>query len=339
MWLSQAKISFDGKQFFFHKKEYSKYKNFAVVDEHCHKLSPPFMYCRRERGSRSKNLNPEHDAFSRRRRRERPSSSSNNSSPSDDAVRYNLNLNLSPPTTPTNKSSPDHKSNSNEVLLASLKLPVQMINTTAIHADVLTTAPPLSLTSDLSDIPYIEDVDANNGFRNTTNVTPAYSVQQQQQSTLATSKSLSQTNPLLKKCAFPLTKLKSQYKPTQTPLSTVPIDQTNPSKDSDKQSTKPRMVETTVLYTTEPKLTASITNIGGDVMRSKTAEFERMLIQQNKQQQQQQSVSRSSSQSNQTQQDAARTTMKTKTSDPANVRNGPIYKRRDVISSALNLKK
>lgn len=304
--------------------------------------------------------------FSRRRRREKlPSSSSNNSSPSaDDAVRYNLNI--SPPTSPTNKANPDYKSNTNEVLLASLKLPVQMINTTAIHADVVSTAPPLSLTSDLSDIPYIEDADTNNGFRSTTNVASSYSTTsvpqqpQQQQTTLATSssaKSLSQTNPLLKKCAFPLTKLKSQYKPAQLTLSTVPMDQVNTatSKDQDKQqSSKPRMVEATVVYTTEPKSTSitniSIGGIGGDVMRSKTAEFERMLMQQNKQQ----IISRSSSQGQQ--QDNLRTILNTrnagdskstsantkttsKSDSTSNVRNGPIYKRRDVISSALNLKK
>lgn len=88
----------------------------------------------------------------------------------------------------------------------------------------------------------------------------------------------------------------------------------------------------------------AITNIGGDVMRSKTAEFERMMT--NQQQQQIKPITKSHSQTMQSHgSSGARTTtdsksLSLKTSDSSsNVRNGPIYKRRDVISSALNLKK
>lgn len=91
----------------------------------------------------------------------------------------------------------------------------------------------------------------------------------------------------------------------------------------------------------------AITNIGGDMMRSKTAEFERMMTNQQQQQQQQSKpITKSHSQIMQSHGGTgARIESKNigtslKTSDSSsNVRNGPIYKRRDVISSALNLKK
>lgn len=171
-----------------------------------------------------------------------PSSSSNTSSPlTDDAMRYNI----SPPTTPTTKTSGGSNS-TNEVLLASLKLPVQMINTSAIQVDVqTTTASPLNLTSgltsDLSDIPYIEDAETNNGYRSSsiTSLTPSQPPPQQQQQPqpqpqaqpITQSKSLS---AMTKKSGFPLTKLKSQFKPAQLTLSAIPIDQG--TKDVDKQT-------------------------------------------------------------------------------------------------------
>lgn len=67
-------------------------------------------------------------------------------------------------------------------------------------------------------------------------------------------------------------------------------------------------------------------------MRSKTAEFERFVT--NQQPQPSKTISKSHSQSTQ----SHGTSLKTSDSS-SNVRNGPIYKRRDVISSALNLKK
>lgn len=89
------------------------------------------------------------------------------------------------------------------------------------------------------------------------------------------------------------------------------------------------------------------------MMRSKTAEFERIMTHQ--QQQQNKSLSKSHSQSSQSHGssgsggggsgarsmiDSKNVGAALKTSDSSsNVRNGPIYKRRDVISSALNLKK
>lgn len=154
-----------------------------------------------------------------------------------------MRYNISPPTTPTTKTSGSGGGNNstNEVLLASLKLPVQMINTSAIQVDVhTTTASPLNLstglTSDLSDIPYIED-ETNNGYRSSsiTSITPQSQPQpqqQQQQQPIAQSKSLSAMTK--KSSGFPLTKLKSQFKPAQLTLSAVPIDQG--TKDGDKQT-------------------------------------------------------------------------------------------------------
>lgn len=310
-----------------------------------------FITFRRERGSRTKSLIPEQESVFSRRRRRVPSSSSNTSSPlTDDAIRYNLSI--SPPTTPTSKS------NSNEVLLASLKLPVQMVSTPAHHADVMPTATPLSLTSDLSDIPYIEDAEVSNGYRSTTNVTPQ----------IPTSKSM---GSITKKSGFPLTKLKSQFKPTQLTLSAVPIEQG--TKDAEKTASAGKQTRSNssvepiphsvpvmtcktnhtvfYLYAKCESIVlflfisfAAITNIGGDMMRSKTAEFERMMT---NQQQQTKPITKSHSQIMQSHGGSGARTIESKnigtslrTSDSSsNVRNGPIYKRRDVISSALNLKK
>lgn len=156
-----------------------------------------------------------------------------------------MRYNISPPATPTTKTSGSggggggnscNNNSANEVLLASLKLPVQMVNTSAIQVDVHTaTASPLNLTtgltsdlSDLSDIPYIEDADANNGYRSS--ATASIAAQPQP---IAQSQSLS---AMTKKSGFPLTKLKSQFKPAQLTLSAVPIDQG--TKDVDKQQPK-----------------------------------------------------------------------------------------------------
>lgn len=85
-------------------------------------------------------------------------------------------------------------------------------------------------------------------------------------------------------------------------------------------------------------------------MRSKTAEFERFMVNQQQHQLQQQNkfISKSPSQGAQshgnsgtrinTESKSISTPIKTSDSS-SNARNGPIYKRRDVISSALNLKK
>lgn len=197
---------------------------------------------RRERGSRSKNSGQEQESVFARRRRRIPSSSSTTSSPltDQDAMRYNL----SPPPTPTTKSG-SNNSSTNEVLLASLKLPVQMVSASAIQMDVHTAAAsPLNLTSDLSDIPYIEDAETNNGYRSSsiTSITaqpqqpmapppPQQQPQPQPQQSIAQSKSLS---AMTKKSGFPLTKIKSQFKPAQLTLSAVPIDQG--TKVVDKQA-------------------------------------------------------------------------------------------------------
>lgn len=163
--------------------------------------------------------------FSRRRRRIPSSSSIVPTTLTDDPIRYNANI--SPPTTPTSKSN-----SSNEVLLGSLKLPVQMVTTSALHADVVSTATPLSLTSDLSDIPYIEDAETNNGYRTATTVVTPQSQSSSSASPSATSSSPKTLTSFTKKGGFPLTKLKSQFKPAQLTLGPVPIDQG--TKDIDK---------------------------------------------------------------------------------------------------------
>lgn len=91
----------------------------------------------------------------------------------------------------------------------------------------------------------------------------------------------------------------------------------------------------------------AITNIGGDMMRSKTAEFERIMTNQQQQQQQQNKpISKSHSQNIQSHGSSGSRTTDSKIGTPlkasdssSNIRNGPIYKRRDVISSPLNTKK
>lgn len=119
-----------------------------------------------------------------------------------------------------------------------------------------------------------------------------------------------------------MTKLKSQYKPTQLTLTPIAIDPKS-NKDPDnknnagKQQTgfivepKPHQMMTCMFFTFNKHfkrcffrstfflndfifdfIKTAITNIGGDVMRSKTAEFERMLTQQ----QQTKPISRSQSQ-------------------------------------------
>lgn len=115
-----------------------------------------------------------------------------------------------------------------------------MINQT----DILSTVQPLSLTSDLSDIPYIEDSD-NNGYRSTMTSISQPSIAQSV-STSSITKNLGQS---MKKCSFPLTKLKSQYKPAQLKLTTVPIDQSSRDQDKNVSAKQP----SSNIYATEQK--------------------------------------------------------------------------------------
>lgn len=77
----------------------------------------------------------------------------------------------------------------------------------------------------------------------------------------------------------------------------------------------------------------AITNIGGDMMRSKTAEFERMMTNQ----QQNKPISKSHSQNIQSH--GSRTTDATSSLKTSDSSSNIIYKRRDVISSPLHVKK
>lgn len=82
-------------------------------------------------------------------------------------------------------------------------------------------------------------------------------------------------------------------------------------------------------------------------MRSKTAEFERIMTHQQQQQNKSLSKSQLHGSSGNGGGNGARSTIDSKdvgtalkpSDSSSNVRNGPIYRRRDVISSALNLKK
>lgn len=99
----------------------------------------------------------------------------------------------------------------------------------------------------------------------------------------------------------------------------------------------------------EPKITASISNIGGAVLRSKTADFERLLKQNNKRQQAKSSsgggggggggeesldstVSTSHGPSSQMS-DASKVPDASETEHKMDKRSQPIYKRKEIISS------
>lgn len=80
----------------------------------------------------------------------------------------------------------------------------------------------------------------------------------------------------------------------------------------------------------EPQLTPSISNIGGAVLRSKTADFERLLLQSKK-------TSSGSSESGVPVQTSSDTT--TDTIAAAHHKKQPIYKRKELISSVQSSKK
>lgn len=82
----------------------------------------------------------------------------------------------------------------------------------------------------------------------------------------------------------------------------------------------------------EPQLTPSISNIGGAVLRSKTADFERMLLQNKK-------SGASGSGSGETSATSQISETTTDTITVGQVKKQPIYKRKELISSVQSSKK
>ena len=314
------------------------------------------------------------DILSRRRRRT-PSSSSIKLTSEDISNQHASDTSASPPLTPTQKlssktyyysdtphrrlSSPyisSHPSSDrggiHDILTASLKLPVQMVST----------APPTSLNlgADLSDIPFIED--EGNGLCS--------------EGIIKTQSPPRQIKPAMKKDTHPSLE-KSNLQSLLAPInykedlaSTCGLRSEFVGPNSSDQrlvetSRKTALIEKCVALPSrsgssnlKSERLTSITNIGGDVLRSKTADFERLLSQQNKQSLKSNSFAESAAPSASSME--ARLLNSPASTHQAEIKSiqssaihsaldriqdggssisdtkriGPIYKRRDVISSA-----
>lgn len=103
-------------------------------------------------------------------------------------------------------------------------------------------------------------------------------------------------------------------------------------KDSRKSSADSGNMPTTMSLASphhnEPQLTPSISNIGGAVLRSKTADFERLLLQ-----------SKKSSSGSECGGTVQTTDTKTDTNAASQIKKQPIYKRKELISSVQSSKK
>lgn len=292
---------------------------------------------------------------------------------------------ISPPSTPSRKSmikghtstedynpsvsyqiSP-RESNANEVLTASLKLPMQKLAT--ISTVPTPTTGVLNLGMDISNIPYIEDSDSNSPT-----IYGSKPFSSPNEKTSKKPDEVSQHSPT--KTSFPLLKKKSQYQPQyqskvltpykslaqQKPTKTFHIFGDKPSSNSGvtpvekskssltlRERFRSGSIDNAAAITTEPKFTASITNIGGDLLRSKTADFERLLKQQSKNSKAATTEEETSKNSEEKSTSDNQVTTKNSSSKQnsnsrglakePNVRLGPIYKRHEVISSATNTKK
>lgn len=321
---------------------------------------------------------PEQEILSRRRRRDKLHSFGNLA---DDpiAMSQNFSTPTSPPLTPTRKtdarghnpsmepssvvfysdassrrqSSPyvSHQmnivevGNSSDVVTASLKLPVQMATGTT-----------LNLAADIPDIPFIEDGDSYSSLNTqiptsmqpfkiyTTNILGQQnqpsrnSLQQQQQQSIFHGYS----NPISSN-----TESKGNNIEKSLSLSTLGGNVSSGASRSNDASSK---------------LSTSISNIGGDLLRSKTADFERLLFLQHQRSSKNSNTLegnsnvRADSKKLSTQESTVAAYNKNDTSGAADnqditssattknsaasaKRSGPIYKRRDVISSAQSAKK
>lgn len=313
-----------------------------------------FIFSRRERTSKMRYQQPEQEVLSRRRRRDR---SSNASGANDGHENITQNYAVSPPATPTRKMAvtdsrgennnlyyvepldgrhssatnvsrsifPCDPGDSNQIVTASLKLPVQM-----------TTMTTLNLSADILDIPFIEDED---GYSLINAQTPLRTNKQSSDSTTKLS-SLAQASSFSHPSNRNVANINE--KPPKTVEKSVSLSAIGGSSTNNSYKPSPA----NLAHSTEPKLTASIMNIGGDVLRSKTANFERMLLHQSRR------SSRSTPEANANDSaDVSRSTSTSKYEIPRNSTcnnpqsitsakgSGPIYKRRDVISSAQSQKK
>lgn len=209
------------------------------------------------------------------------------------------------------------------VLTASLKLPLQ-VQFQDEHTN-------LNLAPELQNIPYIEDSSSSGEL-------PVLTSEQ-----LLTNSPLgvirSQSKKLIDSVTLPKS-LSLQKSPSSPPFS---------ASSMAAASIQPPPVP----HHTEPKLTPSITNIGGAVMRSKTADFERLLVQ-NKSTRKLDSTAVTTVTTTTTPTMVASTTAATVTSttdteptaSSAKVkptesfkRTGPIYKRQELIASTPKAKK
>lgn len=242
-----------------------------------------------------------------------------------------------------------------DIVTASLKLPVQMA----------TTSTPLNLAADIPDIPYIEDGETTFASNSMT----VRSNKPMDQSSLSRSYTTSQypTHSQPMSIFNVPTGGDSHFTPAASTSFRPPASSTSGNRNTplnERESTSSSMIEKSISlsaiaakgssyrprpidssYSTEPKLTASITNIGGDVLRSKTADFERLLMQQNRRSSKSSTTFEPSASSGTDERQLISSSSEVPNANTfkhSNInarRSGPIYKRRDVISSAQTLKK
>lgn len=262
---------------------------------------------------------------------------------------------MSPPDSPTRRLSSPFVTHGAGVLTATFQLPVQVQ-----MQDVKST---LSLATDLADIPYIEDgVYGGDMASDMTGLSKIYSQRKVLRLTnypisgrltkrgsvgLVPQRSHSQRqyNEQMVTGSLSLGGGGSVYSSAassqpQDDRPTKPIEKSSslfamPSrKESRKSSTDgvamPMTMSLASTHHNEPQLTPSITNIGGAVLRSKTADFERLLKQNKKSGESGVSISATT--------DPAHTVTDT-TNTSSQVKKQAIYKRKELISSVQSSKK
>ncbi|KAG4076822.1 hypothetical protein HA402_009168 [Bradysia odoriphaga] len=255
--------------------------------------------------------------------------------------------NMNPPDSPTRRLSSPFVTHGAGVLTATFQLPVQVQ-----MQDVKST---LSLATDLADIPYIEDgvyggdmasdMSGRLTKRGSVGLVPQRSHSQRQYNEQMVTGSLS----LGGGSVYSSASTQPQDDPKQSAKYTDRDDRptksiekssslfTMPSrKDSRKSSTDGTSIPMTMSLASshhnEPQLTPSISNIGGAVLRSKTADFERMLMQNKK--------SGSGSGESGVSMSATETGHTfTDTNTGGQIKKQPIYKRKELISSVQSSKK
>lgn len=201
----------------------------------------------------------------------------------------------------------------------------------------------LNLAADIPDIPYIEDED---GYSTLNAQLPIRTNRKQSdqpppppptRTFSSSTQSATQSSYKDKEIARRTIECSTSDKPF-----TSTIERAVAMPPSSASTSTSGMFQSRPILSTEPKVSASITNIGGDVMRSKTADFEKLLSQNRRS-----SKSTSTNSSPFEASDLSRSSSTTEKyssnfsqNSAANAkRSGPIYKRRDVISSAQTTKK